>query len=44
VGFDVEIDSLQRDYPEVGWHTLSAWAREQNFTGLDVAAAEQPTV
>ncbi len=44
VGFDVEIDSLQRDYLEVGWHTLSAWAREQNFTGLDVAAAEQPTV
>jgi uncharacterized protein YbjT (DUF2867 family) len=43
VGFDIEIESLQRECPEVGWHTLGTWALEQNFSGLDVAAAEQPT-
>jgi uncharacterized protein YbjT (DUF2867 family) len=42
-GIDVEIESLQREHPEVGWHTLGAWAREQDFSGLDVMAAEQPT-
>jgi uncharacterized protein YbjT (DUF2867 family) len=25
-GLDVDIDSLRRDYPEVGWHTLEKWA------------------
>jgi uncharacterized protein YbjT (DUF2867 family) len=43
VGFDVDIRGLAHEYPEVGWHTLGAWAREQDFSGIDVAAAEQPT-
>ncbi len=43
VGFDADIDALQRDYPEVGWHTLGGWAREQSWSGLDVAMPEQPT-
>ncbi len=43
VGFDTDIEALQREYPDVGWHTLVAWAREQNYSSLDVAAAEQPT-
>lgn len=42
-GFDVDVAGVQRECPEVGWHTLGAWAREQNFSGLDVASAEQPT-
>ncbi len=42
-GFDADIDALQRDYPEVGWHTLGGWAREQSWSGLDVAMPEQPT-
>jgi len=29
VGFSVDINSLRRDFPQVGWHDYSAWAREQ---------------
>jgi uncharacterized protein YbjT (DUF2867 family) len=43
-GFDVDVEGLQRAYPEVAWHTLGGWAREQNFSALDVASEEQPTV
>lgn len=30
VGFGVDIDSLRRDFPQVGWHDYPAWAREQH--------------
>ena len=42
-GFDVDVAALQRKHPEVAWHSLADWAREQDFSALDVAAAEQPT-
>ncbi len=42
-GFDVDVGALHRELPEVGWHTLGAWAREQSFSALDVASSEQPT-
>lgn len=30
VGFSVDIKSLRRDFPQVGWHDYSAWAHEQD--------------
>jgi uncharacterized protein YbjT (DUF2867 family) len=43
VGYDADIDSLVRSYPEVGWHGFQRWAREQDWSVLDVAGPEQPT-
>ncbi|WP_437597698.1 NmrA family NAD(P)-binding protein [Sorangium sp. So ce590] len=34
-GFTADIVRLRRDYPEVGWHSFSAWAAEQDWTLLD---------
>ncbi|WP_438034247.1 NmrA/HSCARG family protein [Sorangium sp. So ce204] len=34
-GFSADIVRLRRDYPEVGWHSFSTWAAEQNWTVLD---------
>jgi uncharacterized protein YbjT (DUF2867 family) len=31
VGLDVDVAGLRRDYPEVGWHTLSEWAATQTW-------------
>lgn len=43
VGYDVDVGALRRSYPEVGWHDLRTWSREQDWTVLDTAGAEQPT-
>jgi uncharacterized protein YbjT (DUF2867 family) len=43
VGYSVNLDALARSYPEVGWHDLRRWAREQDWSVLDVAGPEQPT-
>lgn len=44
VGFHADVEGLRRAWPEVGWHDLRAWAREQDWTVLDVTSAEQPTI
>ncbi len=44
VGYDSDINSLRRTYPEVGWHDFRQWAREQDWTVLDEASPDQPTV
>lgn len=31
VGYSVDTAALRRDYPEVGWHTYEAWAKEQDW-------------
>ena len=43
VGYDCDISGLRASYPEVGWHDLRAWAREQDWTVLDEADSDQPT-
>ncbi|BCH29076.1 hypothetical protein MesoLjLc_10060 [Mesorhizobium sp. L-8-10] len=35
VGYDVDIAALQRDFPEVRWHSLADWAREFDWSVLD---------
>lgn len=30
VGFSVDIEGLRRDFPQVGWHDYTGWAREQD--------------
>ncbi|MCW4457513.1 NmrA/HSCARG family protein [Microbacterium sp. MPKO10] len=30
-GYSIDIDALHAAYPEVGWHTVENWAREQNW-------------
>ena len=42
-GYSVDVESLVRFYPEVGWHDFRRWAREQDWSVLDVAGPEQPT-
>jgi len=34
VGYTVDLPALRRDYPEVGWHTFEAWAREQDWATI----------
>lgn len=34
VGYSADIAELRRRYPQVGWHTFEAWAKEQNLAGL----------
>ena len=43
VGYSVDVGALVRSYPEVGWHDFRQWAREQDWSVLDVAGPEQPT-
>ncbi|WP_242392108.1 NmrA/HSCARG family protein [Anaeromyxobacter oryzisoli] len=43
VGYGVDVERLVRTYPEVGWHDFRHWAREQDWSILDVAGPEQPT-
>jgi hypothetical protein len=31
VGYNVDTAALRRDYPEIGWHTYEAWAKEQDW-------------
>jgi uncharacterized protein YbjT (DUF2867 family) len=42
-GYACDLGALRASYPEVGWHDLRAWAREQDWSVLDAAGAEQPT-
>jgi hypothetical protein len=42
-GYACDLGALRASYPEVGWHDLRAWAREQDWSVLDTAGAEQPT-
>jgi uncharacterized protein YbjT (DUF2867 family) len=42
-GYAADVAALRREHPEVGWHDLGAWAREQDWSVLDVASPEQPT-
>ena len=34
VGYSADIATLRQDHPEVGWHTLEDWAREQDWSAL----------
>ncbi len=34
VGYHLDIAALHREYPEVGWHTYEAWAREQDWGAI----------
>lgn len=34
VGLDVDVTSLRRDYPEVGWHSFTDWASAQDWPAL----------
>ena len=38
VGYSVDMETLRRDYPEVGWHTFEEWAKTQNWKALEQAA------
>ncbi|BCH21234.1 NmrA/HSCARG family protein [Mesorhizobium sp. L-8-3] len=35
VGYDVDIAALQRDFPEVRWHSFADWAREFDWSVLE---------
>lgn len=34
VGYDVDIATLHREFPEVGWHSFADWAREFDWSTL----------
>ena len=34
VGYTVDIAGLKKEFPEVGWHGFSAWAKEQDWEAL----------
>lgn len=42
-GYAADVEGLRREHPELGWRDLGAWAREQDWSVLDVASPEQPT-
>jgi uncharacterized protein YbjT (DUF2867 family) len=35
VGYDADIAALQRDFPEVSWHSFAAWAREFDWSTVE---------
>ena len=39
VGYSADIETLRRDYPEVGWHTFEEWARGQDWNVLNAETA-----
>ena len=39
VGYDVDIAALQRDFPEVRWHSFTDWAREFDWSVLERASS-----
>jgi uncharacterized protein YbjT (DUF2867 family) len=43
IGYSVDVGALVRSHPEVGWHDFRRWARDQDWSVLDVAGPEQPT-
>jgi uncharacterized protein YbjT (DUF2867 family) len=42
VGHDTELGAVHQAFPEVSWHSLAAWAREQDWSVLDAGDAKQP--
>jgi hypothetical protein len=38
VGYDADIVGLRWLYPEVDWHSFSIWAREQDWSAINVPA------
>jgi uncharacterized protein YbjT (DUF2867 family) len=38
VGYQVDIEALKRDYPEVGWTTFDEWIKRQDWSILDAHA------
>lgn len=34
VGYSVDAAALRREYPDVGWHTYEAWAKEQDWKAI----------
>ena len=38
VGYSADIDSLYKDYPEIGWLCLEAWAKSRDWKVLDRAS------
>jgi hypothetical protein len=39
VGYDVDIDALRKEFPEVRWHSFADWAREFDWSVLGQASA-----
>jgi uncharacterized protein YbjT (DUF2867 family) len=39
VGYDVDITALQRDFPEVSWHSFADWARKFDWSILEQTAS-----
>ena len=39
VGYDVDIDALRNEFPEVRWHSFADWAREFDWSVLGQASA-----
>jgi uncharacterized protein YbjT (DUF2867 family) len=44
VGYSVDVGTLVLSYPEVGWHDFREWTHAQDWSILDEAGLEQPTV
>lgn len=36
VGYSIDFDALCREFPEVAWHDFETWAREQDWSVLDM--------
>ena len=34
VGYSADIQSLRRDYPQIGWHSFDKWAKKQDWSSL----------
>src|SRR5258705_1607029 len=41
VGYDADVVGLRWIYPEVDWHRFSVWAREQDWSAIVPATAQQ---
>lgn len=42
VGYDCDIDSLRKVYPDVGWHGFGQWAREQDWSAIGATRSARP--
>jgi uncharacterized protein YbjT (DUF2867 family) len=42
VGYSADIEGLRSDYPQVGWRSFQAWAKDQNWNATVAPAARQP--
>jgi uncharacterized protein YbjT (DUF2867 family) len=34
VGYTIDLASLKREFPDVGWHSFEAWARKQDWKAI----------